>query len=179
MNDFDFRLLEKLQAIKLVCLDVDGVMTDGSIVLSARDEAKAFCIKDGAGIVFLLKSGIKVVVITGRKSKCVERRCKELGIDTLVQGCKDKLQAIQKIAAENALDHSQVLAMGDDLGDLPSLEWAGVSAAPEDAAMEVTLRVDFTTRAAGGYGAVREVAELVLKAQNKWQDLIRTFSKIE
>ena len=155
--------------IKLLILDVDGVMTDGRIILNARgQEIKRFHVRDGYGIKRLLDAGIDVVIITGRKSKVVEYRAKELGIQEVYQGVKEKGPLCREVVARKNLMKDQVCCMGDDLPDLPMFAQAGVSIAVADAAVEVRSAATLVTDQKGGRGAVREVCEWILRAQQNW-----------
>jgi 3-deoxy-D-manno-octulosonate 8-phosphate phosphatase (KDO 8-P phosphatase) len=164
-----------LAPIQLLVLDVDGVLTDGTLFYTARgDEAKQFSVRDGLGIKLLMKAGIDVAVITGRTSMAVALRCRELGIEAeqIVQGSRDKAADLDRIQSQLGVDDSCTAAMGDDLPDLPILARVGFSACPADAVPEVLAACDFVCGVAGGKGAVREVSELVLKAKGQWSGLV-------
>jgi YrbI family 3-deoxy-D-manno-octulosonate 8-phosphate phosphatase len=155
--------------IKLLILDVDGVMTDGRVILNARgEEIKRFYVRDGYGVKRLLDVGIDVVIITGRKSKAVEYRAKELGIQEIYQGVKEKGSLCREVIARKNLAKDQVCCMGDDLPDLHMFSQAGISIAVADAVAEVREAASHVTEHKGGHGAVREVCELILKAQQNW-----------
>ncbi|MBN1832260.1 MAG: 3-deoxy-manno-octulosonate-8-phosphatase KdsC [Deltaproteobacteria bacterium] len=155
--------------IKLLILDVDGVLTDGHIIMNARgEEIKCFHVRDGHGLRLLMSAGIHVVIITGRKSKTVEHRARDLGIQELYQGVKDKESLVKKLIQHQKVDKEEVCCMGDDLPDLPMFNQVGFSIAVADACPELRTEADFVTRKRGGKGAVREVCELILKAQGKW-----------
>jgi len=171
----DTQLLQRLGQIRLVILDVDGTMTDGGLHMGDEGETKKFDIHDGAGIVFMQQSGVEVAVISGRSSKCVELRCKELGIKEAHQGVKSKLAVFEKLLEKRKLDPVHVAVMGDDLPDLPLMTRASVSVAPANAVREVRVRATIVTHASGGAGAVREFAELLLKAQDRWHDVLGPF----
>lgn len=150
--------------VKVLFLDVDGVLTDGTITYDLYGrEVKHFNVKDGYGIVKAINSGIEVVVISGRFSSQVEKRCRELGVKEVYQGVADKLSLAEKFLKERALSFSNAAAMGDDLPDLPLLRRAGVSGAPKDAVPEVKILVDFVSRFEGGKGAVREFIDFLLR----------------
>lgn len=156
--------------VKLLLLDVDGVLTDGTVVISSSgSESKAFSIRDGAGIVYAQRAGLEVGLLSGRPSDATTRRAAELGIRTVVQGGPDKRTLFQKLLADKQLEPADVAYMGDDLLDLPVLLAAGISAAPADAVDDVRSRVDWVSRAPGGRGAVREYIELLLKARGAWE----------
>lgn len=168
----DTQLLQRLGQIQLLILDVDGTMTDGGVYLGESGEIKRFDIQDGAGIVFIQQVGVEVAVVSGRTSKSVERRCKELGIKEFHQGVKSKLEVFEKLLEQKGLTPLQVAVMGDDLPDLPLMTRAGISVAPANAVREVRVRAAVVTHAPGGSGAVREFAELLLKAQDRWHDVL-------
>lgn len=157
------------QAICLVLLDVDGVLTDGSLWVGPNDmEFKRFNVKDGLGIALLKNNGIEVGVITGRHSSAVTTRMYDLKVTLVFQGVADKLACYETILQQHQLQDRQVAYMGDDLPDLPILQRVGLSAAPSDAVPEVARIVQFHAPYPGGAGAVRALAEFILKAQNKW-----------
>jgi len=161
-------LLPKLRKIKAIFLDVDGVLTDGSIIYGNNGaEMKAFDIKDGFGITNAISNGIRVGIITGRQSELVKRRATELGIVDLYQGSIDKVTPFEKIKKGYSLDSSEIAYVGDDVLDLPLLGKVGLSAAPSNAVREVRTKVDYVSKARGGQGAVREIIDLILKAQKK------------
>ena len=153
----------KLKPIKLLLLDVDGVMTDGGIYFSERgDELKKFNILDGYGIVKLQKTGVRVGIITGRVSQVVSRRAKELGISEVYQNLENKLDVYEQVKAKLGLRDSEIAYVGDDEPDIPVLQRAGFSACPANAVAAVRRQADFVCRRRGGEGAVREVIDLVL-----------------
>ena len=161
-------LLPKLKKIKAIFLDVDGVLTDGSIIYgSDGNELKVFGSHDGFGITTAIENGIRVGIITGRKSDVVERRAMELGIVDLYQGSIDKVTPLERIKKTYSLDKSEIAYIGDDILDLPILVKVGFSAAPANSVRQVKMRVDYVCKAQGGHGAVREVIDLVLKGQKK------------
>jgi 3-deoxy-D-manno-octulosonate 8-phosphate phosphatase (KDO 8-P phosphatase) len=154
-----------LERIRLVAFDVDGVFTDGRFYLSNDGvESKSFNTQDGFGIRQLINAGIQVAVISGRKSAAVEQRMAELGVNHVVQGCRDKVAALDDICASQQLTTNQCAFVGDDVPDLPLLNAVGFSIAVANAVPEVREQCDYTTTASGGFGAVREVCELVLAA---------------
>ncbi len=147
-------------------MDVDGVLTDGRIILDARgEELKFFDAHDGHGIVRAQGEGIRCAIISGRSSPAVRKRAKELGIRDLFLGVGDKEHALRKLFARYSLSTAEVCCIGDDEPDLPMLAAAGLSAAPSSAVASVRLAVDLVTRAAGGRGAVRELLDLIHGAQ--------------
>ena len=169
-------LTASLQKIKLLALDVDGVLTDGSIYISPAGEVfKGFNAKDGMGISCALRSGLQIAVITGRQSPIVERRCEELGITLLQQGVKDKRLALQQMAQELGLVREEIAYMGDDLNDIPAFKASGLNIVPADAAMEVLAVADIITKASGGRGAVREAITMILAAQDNWNIIVNSY----
>lgn len=168
------QLQEKARRIRMVILDVDGVLSDGTINVSGAGELyKTFFVRDGLGIKMLQKAGIPVGIITGRSSDIVARRAEELGITDLAQGQRFKTNAWEAMLARHGLANDEVAYMGDDVPDLPLLMRAGLSATPADGIAVLDALVDFRSRFPGGRGAVRELAELILRAQGRWDDLIR------
>jgi 3-deoxy-D-manno-octulosonate 8-phosphate phosphatase (KDO 8-P phosphatase) len=158
---------QNLASLRLVAFDVDGVFTDGRFYLSDDGvESKAFNTQDGFGIRQLLKAGIDVAIISGRQSGAVERRMAELGVIHVVQGCKDKVAALNDIANSLGLGMDQCAYVGDDVPDLPLLNAVGCAFAVGNAVAAVKDQCPFTTAAYGGHGAVREVCELVLAANS-------------
>jgi 3-deoxy-D-manno-octulosonate 8-phosphate phosphatase (KDO 8-P phosphatase) len=159
--------------IRLLLLDVDGVLTDGTIVLHPDGtESKSFHIRDGAAIVWAQRAGFRIGLLSARTSEATEQRAAQLGIPLVVQGAADKLTAYEQILATNALTDTEVAYMGDDLQDLPVLRRAGFSAAPNDAAAEVRGAVDWVSSRPGGHGAVRELIEHVLRTQGTWEAVV-------
>ncbi len=161
-------VLEKAAKIRLLICDVDGVMSDGLIYQgNSGEELKAFNVRDGYGIRCLLTSGIEVAIITGRKAKLLEDRANTLGITHLYQGQSDKLLAYHELLAKLALRPGDVAYIGDDLIDWPVMAEVGLSAAVADAHPLLLPKADYVTQIAGGRGAVRELCDLILLAQNK------------
>ena len=155
--------------IKLLILDVDGVLTDGRITINEKgEEVKSFNVKDGLGLKILMSTGIEVVIITGRKSMVVKHRAKELGIDEVWQGIKDKRMLCKKIIGEKGLKKEEVCCIGDDLPDLAMFMEAGLRIAVADGVEEICEEADFVTKKNGGYGAVREACEWILKSKGVW-----------
>ncbi len=162
-------LKAKAARIRLLLFDVDGVLTDGTIVLHGDGtESKAFHVRDGAGIVYARRAGIETGLLSARQSAATAERAAQLAIRLVAQAKGDKLEAYTEILRRRKLTDAEVAYMGDDLLDLPVLGRAGLSAAPADAAPEVRARVDFVAKAPGGRGAARELVELVLDAQQAW-----------
>ena len=160
---------EKAASIRLLILDVDGVLTDGHITMNERgEEVKSFNVKDGLGLKILMSTGIEVIIITGRKSMVVEHRAKELGIDEVWQGIKDKKVLCKRIIGEKGLKKEEVCCIGDDLPDLAMFMEAGLRIAVADGVEEVREKADLVTKKKGGYGAVREACEWILKSKGAW-----------
>jgi 3-deoxy-D-manno-octulosonate 8-phosphate phosphatase (KDO 8-P phosphatase) len=167
---------EELKKIKLLILDVDGVLTNGKIIYDDQGlETKFFNVKDGLGIRLLLKYGLEVGIITGRVSQVVQHRCANLGITKVYQGVSNKVATFKKIIEVSALSAEEVAYMGDDLPDLPLFDIVGVPIAVADACELVKKKACIVTRAEGGKGAVREVCEMLLKAQRLWDKVITSF----
>ena len=158
-----------LAHIKLLLLDVDGVLTDGRIIFDDQGrQLKAFDVKDGHGLKLVQRAGIRVGIITGRRSPVVARRAEELGIDLVYQGAKIKLEPFAEILAWLELESRQVAYIGDDLVDLPILRRVGFAATVADAVDEVRSAVDLVATRRGGRGAVREICDHLLKAAGHW-----------
>jgi 3-deoxy-D-manno-octulosonate 8-phosphate phosphatase (KDO 8-P phosphatase) len=170
-------LQEKAARIRLVLFDVDGVLTDGLVIMHADgSESKGFHIRDGAAIVWAQRAGLLVGLLSARSSGATTQRATQLAVGIVAQGVANKLTAYERIVRENGLEHGEVAYMGDDLLDLPVLERAGLSAAPADAAAEVRETVDFVSPSPGGRGAARELIELVLRAQKRWDDIVQQYA---
>jgi 3-deoxy-D-manno-octulosonate 8-phosphate phosphatase (KDO 8-P phosphatase) len=162
----------KLAKIKLLLLDVDGVLTDGRIIYDSQgNELKAFDVKDGHGLKMLQRAGIEVGIITGRSSQVVIRRAAELGIKILYQGALSKLEPYQEILSQQGLTDEQVAYVGDDVVDLPILRRVGFSATVADAVADVLPLVNYVASKPGGRGAVREICDLLIKASGRWEEL--------
>jgi len=167
-EDWSQALLAKARAIRLIALDVDGIMSDGRLYFSASgDELKAFNILDGLGLKQLMSSGITVAVITGRQSPLTEKRMTDLGIPHLMQGREDKKVALEELVSTMNIKPEQVAYMGDDLPDLPALLYAGLGISVPNGYWLVRQQADYCTHAAGGQGAVREACDLILWARGQ------------
>lgn len=171
----DNELRAKAKQIKMLLLDVDGVLTDGTFVPGDGSETKRFHSRDGIGLVLARKAGLKLGLISGRSSPVVEARARELQLHFVRLGVSDKLAALDDALAQESCQLSELAFMGDDLPDLAILTRAGLSATVQDAPLDVRSRVDYVTRARGGYGAVRELIELILNSQGKLEELIRSY----
>ncbi len=166
-------LVERCIPIELLVLDVDGVLTDGAIIVDDMGiESKHFHVKDGSGITLWRKAGKKVAIISGRSAACVEIRGEELGIAPVIQGASDKKTAILGVIHDLGYEPRQTCAMGDDVADLRMLGVAGLAVCPSDAAAEVLESVHHVSQLPGGRGAVREVIELILTHQGLWDGVI-------
>jgi 3-deoxy-D-manno-octulosonate 8-phosphate phosphatase (KDO 8-P phosphatase) len=166
-------LAARAARIDLLLLDVDGVLTDGSVVYSdAGEELKRFHVRDGSGLKLWRAAGKRAAIISGRSSAAVGRRAAELGIAPVLQGRDDKLRAFEEVLAGAGLTADQVCAVGDDLADLPILARAELAVAVADACPEVRAAAHRTTITPGGRGAVREAVEWLLKLQGRWDGLI-------
>ncbi len=170
---------EKLASeIKLLIVDVDGVLTDGRIILDSKDgEYKAFHVRDGHGIKMLQREGVKVAIITGRSSMVVRRRADELGIEIVVQGSKDKIIDYEKIMADLGMKDKEVAYVGDDIVDLPVMRRVGLPVAVADAEEYVKAEAVLITRRGGGRGAVRELTDMILRAKGVWDEATARYYK--
>ena len=158
----------RLAAVRLLVMDVDGVLTDGGIYYTERgDELKRFDVRDGQGLVLLRQAGVLTAVITRRRSEIVERRADELGIAEVHQGATDKRAVLEALLARRAMPASDVAYVGDDIGDLPAMQLVGFPIAVADAVPAVRDAAGYTTRARAGHGAIREICELILKAKTR------------
>lgn len=162
--------------IRLLLLDVDGVLTDGTIVLHHDGtESKRFHIRDGAAIVWAQRAGLRIGLLSARTSDATMQRAAQLGIPLVVQGASDKLAAYEQIVRDTTLAEREIAYMGDDLQDLPVLERAGFSAAPADAAPEVRAAAAWVSTRGGGQGAVRELIEHILRTQGAWERFVTAY----
>ena len=164
---------QRAARVRVLLLDVDGVMTDGRIVYAAYgDELKFFNVQDGAGLVFWKRMGLRSAIITSRASRLVKKRAKELRVDFLAQGQLLKLPAYEKLLRQWRLKEEEVCAIADDLMELPLLRRVGLAVAVPNAVDEVKQASHYITQRAGGQGAVREVIDLILKAKGLWTELM-------
>jgi 3-deoxy-D-manno-octulosonate 8-phosphate phosphatase (KDO 8-P phosphatase) len=164
--------------IKLLLMDCDGVLTDGRLWLTENgDEQKSFNTKDGLGLALLHRAGLRSGVISGRKSIAVERRAQELGIEYLRQGDEQKTAAFEEVLRLAGVNEDEVAFIGDDLSDIPLMQRSELAVAVADAVEEARALAHYVTRAEGGHGAVREVVEIILKSQGRWNDLIEGYLK--
>ena len=176
---FSQELISKAARIRLVALDMDGTLTDGSINIGAEGELfKRFNAKDGLGITVARRHGLRISVITGRKGPIIRRRTEELGIaEDVMSGISAKKQALLTLADKYNLTLDEIAFMGDDLNDLPALLAAGLSAAPADAAEDVKKAVEYVAPHKGGQGAVRDLLELILKARGIWNRIVEEYTE--
>ena len=169
---------DKASKIKLLLLDVDGVLTDGRITLNERgEESKTFNVRDGLGLKMLMARGVEAVIVTGRSSQALSHRAGELGIQEVYQGVADKRALCRQVRQEKGFERQDVCAIGDDLPDLGMFRESGLRVAVADAARELREAADLTTQARGGHGAVRELIEWLLKCQDKWHDVPAEFAE--
>jgi 3-deoxy-D-manno-octulosonate 8-phosphate phosphatase (KDO 8-P phosphatase) len=167
-------LTERCAAIRLVLSDVDGVLTDGQLLIDNQGiESKQFHIRDGQGIRLWQQNGGQFGIVTGRSSQVVKLRAAELDIEILRQGVKEKWPMVQSICEESGVTPAEVCYVGDDLPDMKTIEQVGLGVAVADAAEEVRQAADYTTSVNGGHGAIREVIELLLKNTNRWEAAVR------
>jgi 3-deoxy-D-manno-octulosonate 8-phosphate phosphatase (KDO 8-P phosphatase) len=172
----DSEIQQRAARVKLLLMDCDGVLTDGRIwILEGGEDQKAFHTRDGLGIELLHRAGLKSGVISGRLSSALERRAQALGISFVWQGCEDKQEAFAGALAQAELTETEVAFVGDDLTDIPLMIRAGLAIAVADAVAEARANAHYVTKANGGYGAIREVVELILKAQRRWDDLVKSY----
>ncbi len=164
------------QTIKLLVLDVDGVMTDGSIYLDAEQELfKSFNAKDGMGISCAVRCGLQVAIITGRCSPIIRKRARELGIGAVYENVKEKRSALAELLQKYNLSLNETAYIGDDLNDLPVLTQVGLACAPADAAEEVKQVCNFVAEKNGGCGAVRQITEFILNARGDWDKIVNSY----
>ena len=169
-------VIEKAKKIKLLVLDVDGVLTDGRLFFDFfGNEYKSFHARDGHGIKLLKRTGVDIAIISGRKSKSVALRMKMLGIEHVYQGHENKRQAFQELLGKTGLTQEQAAYVGDDLLDLPLMVQAGLAVAVNDAHPDVKARADWCTTLQGGCGAVREVCDLIMQAQGNYAAILDSY----
>ncbi|MDR1677955.1 MAG: HAD hydrolase family protein [Deltaproteobacteria bacterium] len=170
------KIISPFPPIKWIGFDVDGVMTDSGIILdNQKNESKRFNSRDGHGLKMLIRTGLRVAIITGRGSAVVEHRANEVGITEIYQKASDKLVVYQQILEETGLKPEETAFAGDDIVDLPILIRCGLAMAPADATKEVLERVHMVTEAKAGHGAVREMVEYILKGLGLWPDIFAKY----
>jgi 3-deoxy-D-manno-octulosonate 8-phosphate phosphatase (KDO 8-P phosphatase) len=175
----DFSSIERRASrIKLLLMDCDGVLTDGRLwLLEEGGEHKSFNTHDGLGLALLHRAGLRSGIISGRSSPGVDRRARELGVEFVRQGEPDKIEAFEDITRRAGVGEHEVAFIGDDLPDIPLMKRSELAVAVADATEETRLAAHYVTRAEGGRGAVREVVEIILKAQGRWNDLLDEYLK--
>jgi 3-deoxy-D-manno-octulosonate 8-phosphate phosphatase (KDO 8-P phosphatase) len=170
---------ERAKKIKMILMDVDGTLTDGTLlVLPDGEELKSYNVRDGMGILFANLAGLKTGIITGKTSKALIKRAERLKVDELHQGILDKKKILYEILKKHKLDPDEVAFIGDDLGDLDVIKISGLSAAVSDAHNEVIKNSHFLCTKSGGKGAVREFIEFILEAQDKWPTIEKNIQNI-
>ena len=168
----------KLMKIKMLLMDVDGVLTDGDIIYTSEgDELKKFNVQDGMGITLARKAGLKTGIITSRESELVKRRASELKFDVIEQGCKHKLKEYENIKKKFNFEDENIAYMGDDIPDMSILKRAGYSIAPANARDEVKAVCDYVTVQPGGQGAVREIIDKILKLQDRFYNILEELAE--
>ncbi|MFT5206747.1 MAG: 3-deoxy-D-manno-octulosonate 8-phosphate phosphatase (KDO 8-P phosphatase) [Candidatus Omnitrophota bacterium] len=168
----NFDIHKKASLIRLLALDLDGVLTDGRIYYGNHgDEIKAFDIQDGLGLVLLKKAGIPSVIISGKKSAVNRRRAKELGIKRVIENCTNKKKSLMEVASRYKLGLEEICYIGDDLIDIPVLKYVGLAIAVQNAVEEVKQIAHYTTQKSGGRGAVREVTDMLIRGRGKWSEV--------
>lgn len=168
--------VDKARNVRLMAFDIDGVMTDGHLYFSpAGDEMKAFFSRDGLGLKMLARSGVKLAIITGRDSPIVTKRAENIGITLVMQGIEDKRAAMAKLLEQEGIDFAHAGYMGDDVVDLAVMVACGFSATVPDCHPLIRERADYIAAAPAGAGAVREVCELVMKAQGTWEEVLAPY----
>lgn len=176
MTELDADLARRFARVRLLSLDVDGVLTDGRLYFTdAGMELKTFSSQDGHALKMLQDSGVPVAIITGRSSRLVTRRARELGIRHVYQGARDKRTAFSSLLSHTGLEAAVVAHVGDDIPDLPVLRQAGLAIGVANQNPAMAPYVHYVTRAAGGSGAVREVCELILRSQGRWEDALARY----
>ena len=162
--------------VRLLLLDCDGVLTDGRITpVEGGEELKSFHTRDGHGLVMLHRAGLRSGIISGRRSRLVESRAADLGIEYVRQGVHDKVEAFESLLSDAGVEPAHSAYVGDDVLDIPLMRRCGLAVAVADAAEETRAAAHYVTRLPGGFGAVREVCELILKAQGKWEELMKRY----
>jgi len=170
---------DRAQKIKMIIMDVDGTLTDGSLlIMPDGEELKSYNVKDGTGILLARLAGLKTAIITGKRSRSLEKRAEKLQITEVYQGILDKRRILQEIQNKNSLKEEQIAYIGDDLGDLEIMKAVGLAGAVADAHPEIKKHSHFICSKPGGKGAVREFIEFILEAQNKWEVLAAKFKEL-
>ena len=171
-------LIEKILRVKLLVMDVDGILTDGRIIYdSGGRQLKFFDVQDGFGVHLLRRAGIEAAIITAKRSRVVTRRAKDFKLKYVYQDCSDKLKALEGIIRKLKLSPEQVCYMGDDLLDMPAFKRCGFAVSVPNAVDEIKQEAHYVTRKEGGRGAVREVCDLIIKAQGKWEKAVYRYCR--
>ena len=166
---------DRLARIKLLAMDVDGTLTDGSMIFLDGGQVKVYSVRDGLGITLAMRLGLKVAWITGNAGHAVTERASSLGVTDVYQGIRHKGAAIRELMGNHGLTREEVAFIGDDLNDIPAMEQAGFSFAVADAVEEVRACADIVTERMGGRGAVREAIEAILKSRGGWDEAVSSF----
>lgn len=169
-------LNKKLKAVKLFLCDVDGVMTDGAVYMGGGVESKRFNIRDGLGLKFLQRHGIKVGWVSRRPSSATQQRADDLKIDFVIQHQGGKIEGVESILRQTGMGWRDVCYVGDDIVDIAVLDRVGLAVVPGDGVVEAKQSADYVTKGHGGNGAIREIVEMILKAQNKWKLVIAEYA---
>ena len=171
-------ITDKAKKIKVLIVDIDGVMTDGKLHYTNNgDEFKSFDVTDGLGLVIAQRKGIKCAILTAKQSNIVTKRASDLGIEKVYQGYHFKIEVLEDIKKAFEVSSEQICFIGDDIIDITVLKEVGFAVAVKNARSEVKKEADYITEAQGGNGAVREICELILKAQGKWEEVLDVYSK--
>jgi 3-deoxy-D-manno-octulosonate 8-phosphate phosphatase (KDO 8-P phosphatase) len=164
--------------IRLLLMDCDGVLTDGRLwLLDSGDEQKSFSVRDGLGLELWHRAGLKSGIISGRSSSAVERRARTLGVEYVRQGSEDKIRDFEELVALAGVEENEVAFVGDDFNDIPLMRRSELALAVADASEETIAAAHYVTHARGGFGAVREVVELILRAQGRWEEVTERYLK--
>lgn len=167
---------ERARRVKMLILDVDGVLTDGRIIYcNSGDELKVFSVQDGFGMFLLRNAGIRSAIITAKRSKALLKRAREMGVAKVYQNAVDKERAYEEVLKRFKFKDEEICYIGDDLIDIPILKRVGFAVGVQDASSEVKTTCHYLTKKAGGRGAVREVIDIILKAQGKWEEVTRVY----
>jgi 3-deoxy-D-manno-octulosonate 8-phosphate phosphatase (KDO 8-P phosphatase) len=179
-HDFPPDVWQRAQAIRLLILDVDGVLTDGCLYFGPKGETlKVFNVRDGHGLKMAQRAGIEVAFVSGRRSDAAYHRARELGISRFHEGVRDKVAVLEEIIAAMQIKPAEVAAVGDEVVDLPHMSRVGLAVAVADAVPEVRAAAHWVTSLPGGRGAVREVCDLLLKARGKWEGIVRPWMEAD
>ena len=179
MKDMDKGIIDRARNIKFIMLDVDGVLTDGRIIFSSKgEELKCFNAQDGCAMVLAQKAGIKIVFVTGRTSKIVKRRAKEHNVTEVFQGVINKIEVMNKLMKKYKVTPEEIAFLGDDLVDIAIMKKCGFAVAVADAVPEVKEIAHYLTQRGGGKGAIREILDLIIKAQGKWEEVTKSYYEV-